>query len=87
MARKHHWSLSPEEALENPERIATMVMNVGEFRDAVRLRETVGAEILRQVLRQAETGQFNDRSRHFWHYQLGLAEPGRVSPLPVRRIP
>mgnify|MGYP003329353511 FL=1 len=87
MARKYHWWLSPEEALENPERIAAMVMNIGEFRDAVRLSETVGEDILRLILRLAEAGQFNERSWHYWHYRLGLAEPGRVPPLPVRRIP
>jgi hypothetical protein len=48
----------------------------------------VGEDELRRALRDAEAGQFDDRSWHYWHYRLGLAE-GDVAPppLPVRAIP
>ena len=86
LAGKYHWWLSPEEALDFPERIVALVMNVGEFRDTNRLAETVSDDCLRAVLQQAEAGQFNARSWHYWHYRLGLAEPSHVPPLPVRHI-
>jgi len=87
MARRYHWWLSPEDALNYPERIVALVMNIGSFRDAAGLAETLGEDALRAVLKGAEAGQFNERSWHYWHYRLGLAQPGRVPPLPVRRIP
>ena len=73
--------------MDYPARVVTQVMNIGVFEDARRLAETLGDDCLRAVLRQAEAGQFNARSWHYWHYRLGLAEPGQVLPLPVRRIP
>lgn len=86
-ARRYIWWLSPEEAMVFPARVVAQVMNIGVFQDAARLTEAVGEDGLRAVLRQAEAGQFNARSWHYWHYRLGLAEPGQVPPLPVRRIP
>jgi len=86
-ARRYIWWLSPSEAMDYPARVVTQVMNIGVFEDARRLAETLGDDCLRAVLRQAEAGQFNARSWYYWHYRLGLAEPGQVPPLPVRRIP
>jgi hypothetical protein len=82
-ARKYIWWITPTEALEYPARIVAQVMNLGEFNDARRLVEALGENTLRAVLAQAEAGQFNE---HYWHYRLGLARPGAVPPLPVRRI-
>lgn len=87
LARRYIWWLAPEEAMEYPARVVAQVMNIGVFQDAARLAEAVGDDGLRAVLRQAEAGQFNARSWHYWHYRLGLAEPGQVPPLPVRHIP
>lgn len=86
-ARKYIWWLTPAEALDYPARIVAQVMNLGEFNDARRLVEALGEDTLRAVLARAEAGQFNARSWHYWHYRLGVAQPGKVAPLPVRRIP
>jgi hypothetical protein len=86
-ARRYIWWLSPEEAMEYPARVVAQVMNIGVFQDAARLADAVGESGLRAVLRQAEAGQFNARSWHYWHYRLGLAGRDEVPPLPVRRIP
>ena len=64
LVQRYLWLLAHD---AEPERIAAMVMNIGEFRDAVRLSETVGDDILRLILRLAEAGQFNQRSWHYWH--------------------
>lgn len=85
-ARKYIWWLTPAEALARPARIVAQVMNLGEFNDAARLVEALGEDTLRAVLAQAEAGQFNERSWHYWHYRVGQARPGAVPPLPVRRI-
>ena len=83
-ARKYLWWLTPEEALARPERIIAQVMNLGDYADVQALAALVGDEVLRDVLRQASAGQFNERSWAYWHYRLGLAEPDQVPPLPKR---
>ena len=83
-ARKYLWWLTPEEALARPERIIAQVMNLGDYADVQALAALVGDEVLRDVLRQASAGQFNERSWGYWHYRLGLAEPDQVPPLPKR---
>ena len=87
MASRYVWWKSPDEALEYPERVIAQVMNIGDWKDVVELADTVGEDGLRRVLREAEIGQFNARSWHYWHYRLGLAEYGLrpVPPMPVRR--
>jgi hypothetical protein len=86
MARKYVWWMSPEEALDYPARIVAQVMNIGVFRDASRVAETLGDDCLRNIVKTAEAGWFNDRSWHYWNYRLGLAAVDRVPPLPVRRF-
>lgn len=86
LARKYIWWMTPTEAMDYPAKIVTQVMNTGEYGDVCAVSEALGDEGLRAVLVQAEAGQFNERSWHYWHYRLGLAEPGQVPPLPVRRI-
>ncbi|MGH9485753.1 MAG: hypothetical protein ACRD1F_11920 [Terriglobales bacterium] len=85
-ARKYAWWKTPEQALAAPARVIAQVMDLGDWEDAQALAANVGDEVLRGVLRRAEAGQFRARSWAFWHYRLGLAEIGRVPPLPVRRF-
>jgi len=87
LARKYIWWSTADEAMEFPARVAAQVMNIGVFEDVVRLAHALGNDCLRSVLQNAESGQFNERSWHYWHYRLGLATTDRVPPLPVRRIP
>jgi hypothetical protein len=86
-ARYVSWK-SPGEAMLFPGRVAAQVMNIGDWEDVLELIEAVGEAYLREVLRHAEAGQLNERSWHFWHYRLGLAEYGirPVPPMPVRKI-
>jgi hypothetical protein len=88
MAVRYVWWKSPQEAMQFPERVAAQVMNIGDWNDAVELVETAGEEYLRRVLRDADAGQLNARSWHYWHYRLGLAEYGvrPVPPRPMRRL-
>ena len=86
-AHKYIWWLTPDEAMEFPDRIVCQVMNLGLFDDVARLAEAVGEESLRSALTQAEAGQFNARSWHYRHYRLGLAKPDQVPSLPVKTIP
>jgi len=71
-----------------PARVAAQVMNLGDYGDVVEMVEVLGEDTLRAVLRQAEAGQLNERSWHYWHYRLGLAEFGSipVPPMPVRKV-
>lgn len=87
LAGRYLWWKTPEEAMEYPSRIAAQVMNLGDWPDVVAMVEATGEEYLRWVLRHAEAGQLNERSWHYWHYRLGLAELGKlpVPPMPVRK--
>ena len=86
LSTRYIWWKTTEEALQNPRRIIAQVMNIGDFEDMQQLAETLGDEALRDVLRQAEAGEFNARSWHYWHYRLGMAKLDRVPPLPKRKF-
>lgn len=85
-ARKYIWWKKPEEAADRAERIVAQVMNIGDYDDVQSLVHEVGLPYLRDVLRHAEAGQFDARSWTYWHYRLGLSDPGEVPPLPERRL-
>lgn len=85
LAEKYVWWKSADEALQYPSRVIAQVMNLGAYEDVQLLAEIVEEEALRDVLRGAEAGQFTPRSWHYWHYRLGLSQPGEVPPLPARR--
>lgn len=86
LAAKYVWWKSVDEALSQPERVMAQTMNIGEFDDMQALCEHLGDTRLREVLQCAEIGQFNERSRAYWHYRLRLAEPGELPALPTRRL-
>jgi hypothetical protein len=86
-ARRYVWWLSPDEALRRPGLVASQVMEMGDYEDARALEAALGREALTAVLRNAEPGRFSEAAWAFWHYRLGLARPGRVPELPLRRIP
>lgn len=85
-ARKYIWWKTPEEAVATPARVIAQVMNIGDYADVQLLVSQVGDEVLRDVLRHAEAGQFNERSWSYWHYRLGLANLDQVPPLPTRKF-
>ncbi len=87
MAARYVWWKTLDEAMQYPQRVAAQVMNIGDWNDAVELVDAAGEDYLRGVLRDADAGQLNARSWHYWHYRLGLAEYGvrPVPPRPLRR--
>lgn len=85
LARKYIWWKAPEEAIARPERIVAQVMNIGDYDDVQSLVHAADVAYLREVLTHAEAGQFNARSWTYWHYRLGLSDPGKVPTLPERR--
>lgn len=85
LAAKYIWWKSVDAALEYSDRVIAQVMNLGAFEDVQLLCQIVGEEEMRGVLARAEAGQFTARSWHYWHYRLGLSQPGHVPPLPIRR--
>ena len=86
LAPKYIWWKTPAEAVELQDRVIAQVMNIGDYADVQTLAHHVGDGVLRDVLAQAQAGQFNERSWAYWHYRLGLAELGQVPPLPARRF-
>jgi hypothetical protein len=86
LAASYIWWKTPEEAVQQPDRVVAQVMNIGDFDDVQALANQIGDDYLREVIAHAEIGQFNERSWAYWHYRLGLAEPGLVPALPKRRI-
>lgn len=85
-ATKYIWWKAPDEAVTQPERIVAQVMNIGDYDDVRTLFRLADEEYLRAVLETAEVGEFNERSWAYWHYRLGVSEPGEVPALPQRRV-
>ena len=86
LAKKYIWWKSPDEAVAIPSRVIAQVMNLGTYEDAHLLATQLGDKVLREVLTNAEAGQFNERSWTYWHYRLDLADLEHVPPLPTRRF-
>ena len=85
-ARKYVWWKNPDEALRYPQRVLAQVMDIGDHDDVERLARLVGDDGLRDVIAQAEAGQFRPRSWAYWHYRLGLADVEQVPEMPKRRF-
>ena len=85
-AAKYIWWKTPEEAVATPERVIAQVMNIGDYADVQWLVSQVGDEVLHEVLKHAEAGQFTERSWAYWHYRLGLSDVDQVPALPVRKF-
>jgi len=86
MAARYVWWKEPDKALKYPQQIAAQVMNLGEWDDVQIFATAVGDDYLRSVLKNAEAGQFNERSWSYWHYRLHHASVGTVPPLPERKL-
>lgn len=86
LAKRYVWWKTPEEAVEFLRLVVAQVMNIGDYDDVQSLVKSVGDDYLREVIAQAETGQFNVKSWHYWHYRLGLAKHSEVPPMPKRRV-
>lgn len=86
LARKYVWWLSPAEVAARPDLPITQTMELGDFDDQRKLEASLGRDGLAQALRGAAAGRLSARSWAYWHYRLGLAKPGRVPPLPRRRL-
>ena len=85
---KYLWWKSPAEALERPGRLVTQVMNIGDYSDICLLAHEIGERGFKEVLQQAEAGEFDERSWHYWHYRLGLATcEADIPTLPSRMLP
>ena len=85
-AARYVWWKPPDEAVRFPHRVVAQVMDIGDFFDVQRLAELVGEDYLQHVLVNAEAGTFSPRSWAYWHYRLGLSQPGGVPPMPERRV-
>ena len=88
LAPYYVWWKTREEAMLFPDRVAAQVMNIGTWEDVTALIEATGEDYLREILTNAEIGQLDERSWHYWHYRLGLAQPGLtpVPSMPVRKF-
>jgi hypothetical protein len=86
LAKRYVWWLSPEEALEYPQRVIARVMDMGTFEDIHQLLSVAGEDSLREVLRNAEAGQFRPRSWSYWQYLLNGLADGALPPMPVRKV-
>ena len=84
LAGKYIWWKTPEEAIAFPRRVIAQVMTIGDYGDVQALANQLGDEVLKDVIRTAEAGEFDARSWSYWHYRLGLAELEEVPPLPDR---
>ena len=80
------WWKTPDEALRYPDRLIAQIMDIGTFEDARELERLVGMDRLRAVIGRAEAGWLRPRSWSYWHYRLGLVEPGDALPPMPKRV-
>jgi hypothetical protein len=80
MAKKYIWWKTPEEALINTQGVLAQIMNIGTWNDSCTLVQLFSEKELKEVIENAEAGQFRPRSWHFWCYRL----IGNVLPMPQR---
>jgi hypothetical protein len=86
LAGKYVWWKTPEESLRFPQRVIAQVMNIGDYEDVQAMSDDQTEALLKEALLKAEAGQFSPKSWSYWHYRLGLARPGEVPALPIRRF-
>jgi len=83
---KYIWWKTKDEILEKPYRLIAQVMNIGTLEDIFLLKKIVGDDCLLYTLKNAEVGQFSERSWHFWHYKLTDIKADGVPPMPTRKF-
>jgi hypothetical protein len=87
LASRYVWWRTPDDAIRDPTRLFTQVMNFGTYGEVEELVTHLGRDKLREVLVHAESGEFDERSWVYWHYRLGLATIDDMPPLPVAAAP
>lgn len=86
LAAAYSWDMRIDEARQWPYRLMRRVMDVGTLDDIVSMEPVFGRDELARALATADVGAFRPKSWTFWHYRLGLTQPGGVCPpMPVRR--
>jgi hypothetical protein len=84
LARRYIWWQPPERSLDHPHRLLAQVMNIGDWHDVQGMCAAMEPEALRQVLAEAQPGEFSRRSWNFWHLRLGLPHGEDLPELPRR---
>ncbi len=88
MARRYVWDRDPDDALAEADRTIRRVMDLGTIEDVFAMEEILGRPRLVDALATTPPGGLRPRSWWFWHYRLGLTEPGAdPPPMPLRVIP
>ncbi|SNX29220.1 hypothetical protein SAMN06295945_1586 [Polynucleobacter meluiroseus] len=86
LATRYIWWQSAEQTMSWPERLIAQIMDIGDYADVQVLVHAVGDQVLRDVLTNAQAGNFSPRSWHYWHYRLGVVKAGEEMPaLPKRK--
>jgi hypothetical protein len=86
LARKYIWWKTPDDALLFPLRVVAQVMNIGDYDDVQAMSIELTENSLKDVLLQAEAGQFSPKAWAYWHYRLGLSLPLKVPSMPSRKF-
>jgi hypothetical protein len=86
LAQKYIWWKSTDDALLFPQRVIAQVMNIGDYDDVQAMSIELTEDSLKNVLLQAEAGQFNPKSWAYWHYRLGLSLPLEAPSMPTRKF-
>ena len=87
LANRYCWDMPPEEFLAGKSRVILRVMDIGDWDDCLLLEKIFQRSELALVLKDALAGSLRPRSWSFWHYRLGLIEPGQEPPpMPVREV-
>ncbi len=69
-ARRLVWWMTPDEALKQPIRLVTQIMDIGTLSDLRLLQEEFTDKELENILRHASSGVLSGRALRFWQVVL-----------------
>ena len=85
LSTRYIWWEKSEITIKNPLRIIAQVMNVGTYKDILRLENNIERTLLIKAVTQALPGWFNGRSWSYWHYRLHICNLDESIPLLPQR--
>jgi hypothetical protein len=72
LARTYVWWQEPQMTLADPRKLLRQILRLGRPEDYVLAEEIWGAEALREALVEAQPGEIDAKSEHFWRLRFGL---------------
>ena len=83
LAKKYVWWKPPDWAYQHADVLLANIMNLGDWDDIQCLRQQVGDDALKDLIKHPPVGYFNYRSWDYWHAKFDISP---IPPLPKRKL-